>query len=100
MFLGLANENLNKNDESEKAYVAATRIKPTDRMAWQGLISLYEKQQGQKLDAYREVVLTLGQVFAEGYVIKPIGVQLRGGADIRAEKNSSVAKTWSTNTPN
>lgn len=45
-------------------------------MAWQGLISLYEKQQGQKLDAYREVVLKLGQVFAEGYVIKAIGVQL------------------------
>ncbi|KAJ6157771.1 hypothetical protein N7470_005363 [Penicillium chermesinum] len=64
VFLGLANDKLNKNDESEKAYLAATRIKPDDRTAWQGLISLYEKQQGQKLDAYREVVLKLGEIFA------------------------------------
>ena len=65
MFLGLANDKLNRNDASEQAYLAATRIKGDDRTAWQGLISLYEKQGSAKLDAYREVVLRLGQIFAD-----------------------------------
>ncbi|KAJ5692508.1 hypothetical protein N7462_001931 [Penicillium macrosclerotiorum] len=65
VFLGLANDKLNKNDDSENAYIAATRIKDSDRTAWQGLISLYEKQGGQKLDAYHEAVLRLGKIFAD-----------------------------------
>ncbi|KAJ5594172.1 uncharacterized protein N7459_000380 [Penicillium hispanicum] len=65
VFLGLANDKLNKNDDSEQAYLAATRIKANDRTAWQGLISLYEKQGSQKLDVYREAVLHLGQLFVD-----------------------------------
>ncbi|KAJ5820130.1 antiviral protein (Ski3) [Penicillium riverlandense] len=65
VFLGLAYDKLNRNDDSERAYLTATRIKPGDRTAWQGLISLCEKQGSHKLDAYREVVLRLGQIFAE-----------------------------------
>lgn len=65
MFLGLANDKLNRNDASEQAYLAATRIKEGDRTAWQGLVSLYEKQGSAKLDAYRNVVLKLGQILAD-----------------------------------
>ncbi|KAJ5797720.1 uncharacterized protein N7503_007016 [Penicillium pulvis] len=60
LFLGLASDKLRKVDESEAAYLAATRIKPEDRAAWQGLIALYEKQGSQKLDAYHDAVLKFG----------------------------------------
>ncbi|KAJ5886770.1 uncharacterized protein N7473_009444 [Penicillium subrubescens] len=65
VFLGLANDKLNQNEASEDAYLAATRIKENDRIAWQGLISLYEKQGGSKLDAYHDAVLKLGKIFAD-----------------------------------
>jgi superkiller protein 3 len=60
---------LNQNEAAEEAYSAATRIKDNDRTAWQGLIGLYEKQGGSKLDAYHEAVLKLGKIFADRYEI-------------------------------
>ncbi|PLW51233.1 hypothetical protein PCASD_01010 [Puccinia coronata f. sp. avenae] len=45
VFLGLALLNLNKVTESEAAYRAAIAIDQPQPLAWQGLISLYEKQQ-------------------------------------------------------
>lgn len=68
VFLGLAQDKLNNNDAAEKAYLAATRVKESDKTAWQGLINLYEKQGSHKLDRYREAVLKLGQILAEAYV--------------------------------
>lgn len=68
MFLGLALDRLNKNSDAEKAYLAAIRLKDNDKTAWQGLISLYEKQGSHKLDPYRDAVLKLGQIHAEAYV--------------------------------
>ncbi|KAG2413764.1 hypothetical protein HFD88_002953 [Aspergillus terreus] len=68
VFLGLALDKLNKNKDAEKAYLAATRLKEGDKTAWQGLVSLYEKQQKQgtdRLDAYRGAVISLCQIFAE-----------------------------------
>ncbi|CAG7918435.1 unnamed protein product [Penicillium olsonii] len=65
VFLGLACEKLNKNDESENAYIAATRIKADDRTAWQGLLSLYDKQGGSRLDSYHQVVVNLGKILAD-----------------------------------
>ncbi|KAI9376278.1 hypothetical protein BJX61DRAFT_417409 [Aspergillus egyptiacus] len=65
VFLGLALDKLNHYPEAERTYLAATRLKSDDKTAWQGLISLYEKQGKQKLEQYREAVLNLGQVFAE-----------------------------------
>jgi superkiller protein 3 len=56
---------LNKDDDSETAYLAATHIKADDRAAWQGLISLYDKQGGRKLDSYHNVVIQLGKIFAK-----------------------------------
>ena len=67
VFLGLANTKLNKDEDAEKAYLTAVKIKPDDRTAWQGLISLYEKQGSQKVEAYRDAVLGLGQIFENRY---------------------------------
>lgn len=67
VFLGLAQDKLGDLDGAESSYVSATRIKDNEKTAWQGLASLYEKQGGKKLDAYREVVLKLGLILAEKY---------------------------------
>ena len=68
MFLGLANDKLNQIDDSEKAYLAATRIKDKDRTAWQGLVNLYDRQSnGVDFAAYRAAVVSLGLIFAERY---------------------------------
>ncbi|KAK2759815.1 Superkiller protein 3 [Arachnomyces sp. PD_36] len=64
VFLGLAQDKLNNNDEAERAYTAAADIKPDDRTAWQGLIRLYEKQSDRKLDRYGDAVVKLGHIFA------------------------------------
>ncbi|KAJ5336604.1 Tetratricopeptide-like helical [Penicillium brevicompactum] len=64
VFLGLANDKLNRNDSSETAYITATRIKADDKAAWQGLLSLYDRQGGDKLDSYHQVVIQLGNIFA------------------------------------
>lgn len=67
VFLGLAQDKLGKPDEAESSYLAASRIKDKDKTAWQGLITLYEKQGSNKLDAYHDVALRLGQILAEKY---------------------------------
>ncbi|OJJ48634.1 hypothetical protein ASPZODRAFT_61521 [Penicilliopsis zonata CBS 506.65] len=65
VFLGLALDKLNRIEESEKAYLAATRLNENDRTAWQGLVKVYERQGGQKLEDYRTAVLRLAHIFAE-----------------------------------
>ncbi|EED12393.1 translation repressor/antiviral protein Ski3, putative [Talaromyces stipitatus ATCC 10500] len=65
IFLGLAQDKLGKPDAAESSYLAASRIKENDKTAWQGLITLYEKQGSKKVDAYRDVVLKLGHILAE-----------------------------------
>jgi superkiller protein 3 len=72
IFLGLAHDKLGKPDEAELSYLAASRIKDKDKTAWQGLITLYEKQGSNKLDAYRDVTVKLGQILAEKYACYPI----------------------------
>jgi len=67
VFLGLAYDKLNRTNESEQAYLAATRIKDNDRTAWQGLITLYDRLGGPKLGAYREAVVKLGKILADWY---------------------------------
>lgn len=69
MFLGLAQDKLNNYDEAERAYTAASKIKPDDRTAWQGLIKLYEKQGDSKLDRYNDAVVKLGHIFATACVL-------------------------------
>ncbi|KAL9031505.1 MAG: hypothetical protein Q9196_000484 [Gyalolechia fulgens] len=65
VFLGLAFEKQGRNDESEKAYRAATSVKANDPLAWQGLVSLYEQQGGRKLDDYHDVALRLANIYEQ-----------------------------------
>lgn len=69
VFLGLALEKQSRNDESEKAYTAATVVKANDPLAWQGLISLYERQGGRMLDRYHDAASRLAHLFMDVYVI-------------------------------
>ncbi|KAL8873146.1 MAG: hypothetical protein Q9174_001334 [Haloplaca sp. 1 TL-2023] len=64
VFLGLAFEKKGKGEESEKAYRAATSIKSSETLAWQGLISLYEQQGGRRLDDYHTAAVHLATLFA------------------------------------
>lgn len=67
VFLGLSLDKLGKNEDSEKAYIAAIQAKDNDKTAWQGLINLYENQGGQKVDAYRDAAVKLALLFGEEY---------------------------------
>ncbi|EEH10786.1 superkiller protein [Histoplasma capsulatum G186AR] len=64
LFLGLALDNLNDFRGAETSYLTATAIKDDDRTAWQGLLTLYEKQDGKYLDQYRKAVTRLCQILA------------------------------------
>ena len=67
VFLGRALEKLDQNEESEKAYEAAIGIKNQDSLAWQGLVGLYEKQKGRKLDSYHDAALRLAEIHMNEY---------------------------------
>jgi superkiller protein 3 len=54
---------LNKLQEAERAYIAATNTKPGEPQAWQGLIKLYEKQSGDKLNEYQHAALRLAEIY-------------------------------------
>ena len=69
VFLGLALDKENENDESEKAYNVAARAKAGDPLVWQGLITLYEKQVDRKLGEYHDSALHLAGIYMEAYVI-------------------------------
>ena len=65
LFLGFAQDKLDQNVEAEKAYEKALSIKPKDPQALKGLITLYEKQGGEKLGQYHEVVRRLAEHYGE-----------------------------------
>ncbi|MCJ1335027.1 Superkiller protein 3 [Bachmanniomyces sp. S44760] len=65
VFLGLAHEKTDRDDESEKAYKAAVNIKDEDVLAWQGLITLYEKQGSIRIDDYQTAALKLAKLFMD-----------------------------------
>ena len=69
VFLGLALDKENEDEESEKAYNVAVRAKPSDPLVWQGLISLYEKQAYRKLGEYHDSALHLAGIYMEAYVV-------------------------------
>ncbi|KAI9871744.1 MAG: Superkiller protein 3, partial [Pleopsidium flavum] len=55
----------NKDDEAARAYTEATHIKPNDILGWQGLLTLYERQDGRKIDEYRKAAIQLAELFME-----------------------------------
>ena len=69
VFLGLALDKKNQYDGSEKAYNAAATIKGNDALAWQGFITLYEKQAAKKLNEYHNATIHLAELFMEEYVL-------------------------------
>ena len=65
VFLGLAYEKQSRYEESEAAYRTAIKGKDKDALAWQGLVSLYERQTGDKLDSYHDAVLALAGIYMD-----------------------------------
>ena len=65
VFLGLAYEKQDQYEASEKAYRAALKLKDKDPLAWQGLVTLYEKQADTKLGEYRDAAIHLADIFME-----------------------------------
>ena len=65
VFLGVALDKQELADDSEDAYRAAIRIKGKDSLAWQGLVTLFEKQDGRKLDQYHEAALQLAEIYRD-----------------------------------
>ncbi|AEO59944.1 hypothetical protein MYCTH_2308658 [Thermothelomyces thermophilus ATCC 42464] len=65
IFLAFALDKANQFDRSESTYLTATRLKPNDPQAWQGLIKLYQRQRGKKLKQYQHAALKLAEIFRD-----------------------------------
>ena len=65
VFLGLAYEKQDQYEASERSYRAALKLKDKDPLAWQGLVTLYEKQAGTKLAEYHDAAIHLAEIFME-----------------------------------
>ncbi|MCJ1471468.1 Superkiller protein 3 [Lambiella insularis] len=63
VFLGRALDKQDKNDEAERAYSVAVNTKGNDPLVWQGLVAIYEKQAGKKIDQYHSAALHLAECF-------------------------------------
>ena len=66
IFLGLALDQKNLFEESERAYRVAAASKPDDALSWQGLIALYEKQSAAKLEEYHQAAIHLAEIYMTG----------------------------------
>ena len=62
VFSGLALEKQNRDDEAKEAYKIAIKTKSNDALAWQGLISLYEKHVNKDVDDYCSAALRLAEI--------------------------------------
>lgn len=65
VLLGFALAEKNRVEDAEKAYEAATRLKPSDPQPWQGLVKLYEKQGQAKISKYQQAAVHLAPIFHE-----------------------------------
>jgi superkiller protein 3 len=63
VFLGFARDKLEDNEGAEKAYEAATKLRPKDPQALKGLITLYEKQGQKSLDRYHTTAVQLAELY-------------------------------------
>lgn len=62
-FLAFALDKKSNLDEAEETYESASKLRPNEATAWQGLIKLYEKQGAKKLPAYRNATVRLAQIY-------------------------------------
>ncbi|KAF7547778.1 hypothetical protein G7046_g8902 [Stylonectria norvegica] len=65
IFLAFALDKKDELDEAETVYLSATRLRPQDLQAWQGLVKLYEKQGAKKLVDYQQAVINLAQIYRD-----------------------------------
>lgn len=65
VFLGVAYTGLNDDEEAENSYRRAIEIDPDNMLAWQGLVSFYEKR--ERLDDMAKIVNDLLPRAAERY---------------------------------
>jgi superkiller protein 3 len=65
LFLAFALDKKNKLEDAEKSYLSATVLKPGDPQAWQGLIKLYQRQSGKKLQQYQHAALKLAEIWRD-----------------------------------
>ncbi|KAF2481457.1 hypothetical protein BDY17DRAFT_301374 [Neohortaea acidophila] len=65
LFLARAYELQGNPDEAASTYDAAAKSKPDDSQAWLGLCSVYESQNSQRVDEYREAVIKVALLFAK-----------------------------------
>ncbi|TPX18244.1 uncharacterized protein E0L32_002753 [Thyridium curvatum] len=65
IFLGFALDKKGQADEAEKVYLAATRLRPAELPAWQGLIKGYERQATRKLAEYQSAVVKLAELYRD-----------------------------------
>lgn len=61
----MAFEKTNKLDEAQKTYETATKLRPNEAQAWQGLIKLFEKQGSKKLASYQNAVVHLAEIYRD-----------------------------------
>jgi len=65
LFLARAQEKLKRYDAAATEYRAAADAKPDDVQAWLGLCSVFEAQEGAKLDEHREVAARAAELLAK-----------------------------------
>lgn len=64
-FLAYALDKKDNLEDAEKTYDTATKLRPNDHTAWQGLVKLYERQGANKLAAYHNAAVRLTQIFQD-----------------------------------
>lgn len=65
IFLAFALDKKGRVSDAEKTYEAATKLKPADPQAWQGLIKLYEKQGAKKLPEFQNAAVHLAEIWRD-----------------------------------
>ncbi|KAJ1929887.1 Superkiller protein 3 [Tieghemiomyces parasiticus] len=94
VFLGVSCQNLDRWGECEKAYRRALDIDDTQVLAWQGLASLYEKQEN-----YEELPAVLARL-CDHFVKANAGAKLLGTLQKRltlaeaTKDTSQIIKAW------
>lgn len=58
-------DKTNRLDEAETTYDAATKLKPNDAQAWQGLIKLYERQGSKKMSPFQTATVRLAEIYQD-----------------------------------
>lgn len=66
ILLAFALDKKGRLEEAENTYLAATRLKPEEREAWQGLVKLYPNlDTNKKFKQHQHAVLQLAQIFRD-----------------------------------